>query len=132
MSWLTPHQQRTYTDEQYFDVVGNVSGTVYRINTYTTTSNVATTTKDGRRVNYCCYPRNANQIPAQDIFLAQALSITANEEAWLEKAIASGEPFQHYNWGATYYGGARAYGGAYGYGGAGGGHVAINFYDWVE
>lgn len=108
LSWLTPEQEKTFKEQRYFEVVGNHTGDVYRISTHTTTHNVSVE-KLGRRVNYCAYPRNAHELPMEDIWLAQALSITSNEMAWLGVAIKS-DPFPLLD---SVYGFGGAYGWSY-------------------
>jgi hypothetical protein len=89
-SWLTPEQKTTAEVHRYFDVVGNSSGRTYRIYMHTITNNVKELDKHGRGVRtHCCYPMDTGAIPEYDTFLAQALSITANEREWLRVAVSS-------------------------------------------
>lgn len=89
-SWLTPEQQFTarLKTGPYFDVIGSAGGH-YRIDMTTTVSNVYTINSAGEKTQrHCCYPHNAWQLPCYDTYLAQALSIRANEKEWLRIAVS--------------------------------------------
>lgn len=84
-SWLTPNQLQCFEKMNYIPVTGNHTGHTYHIGTNGVVNNVVCQ-KDG--ISYCCYPRNSYELPHADIWLAQALSITTDEESWLRVAIS--------------------------------------------
>ena len=86
-SWLTPAQRRQLVSG-YFDVSGCDSGARYRIHTYGVSGNVRQLDASGAEVaGYCCYPYDMYTLPSHDVWLAQALAITADEKAFLRMAV---------------------------------------------
>jgi hypothetical protein len=78
---MTPEQQQTWEMFTYVEVQGETIA--YRIRGDTGYS-MNIDGNDG--LTYCAYPKNAPQMPIQDVVLAQMLWLTCDEKGFLEKA----------------------------------------------
>ena len=86
-SWLSPEQRDQFDAFRYFDVVGSVTGTKYRIH-FGVSANVQEIGKDGVPKRGWCFVPVAPLVPA-DVMLAQKVALETNECA----AIAVANPF---------------------------------------
>jgi hypothetical protein len=75
--WLSPGQLKCYERHRYFEVVGNVSARVYRIN-YGTQANIEELDNNGRPVCRWCFAPEGDLV-AGDVMLAQKIALETNE-----------------------------------------------------
>jgi hypothetical protein len=83
--WLSPAQLRCYEKHGYFEVVGNETGTIYRVQ-YGKQANVEQLDNAGRPVCAWCFVPEGDLV-AGDVMLAQKIALETNEHAAIAVAI---------------------------------------------
>ena len=84
---LSPEQLKEYNDKRRFTVVGGMTQRRYVIHCGSTTFNVSSLNDDGRIKDQICFvPHNSIYLPRYDIYLAQKLSLEADEVPTFNKA----------------------------------------------
>jgi hypothetical protein len=84
-NWLSPLQLRAYETQGYFEVIGNESGTVYRIH-LGQQANVEQLDGFGQTVCAWCFVPEGNLV-AGDVMLAQKIALETNERAAIAVAV---------------------------------------------
>jgi hypothetical protein len=85
--WLSPEQRACYDRFRYFDVIGNDTGTRYRIH-YGTQTNIEELSHAGQRVCKWCFVPEGDLV-AGDVMLAQKIALETNERGALAVAHRS-------------------------------------------
>jgi hypothetical protein len=78
LSWLDPQQRQCYIKNNYFHVIGNHTGTTYRINRAVAPFNVEQVQGKKTVRRLCFVPSGVSW--AGDIMLAQKIGLEADEE----------------------------------------------------
>lgn len=94
---LTPKQRRQFTRNDWFEVIGNVTGRTYRIECDSSCQNIVNRKLERRY----CIMLNENgdnesgdlYLPDSDHLLAQKLLIETNERVFLRRAVMESEDY---------------------------------------
>lgn len=81
---LTPSQVKQFRDDMY--VEQEIGGRIYRLHGNSRSGNVVLMENGKPKFKYCAHPKDAHDVPIQDVLLSQLLMLKTNEQEFLRLA----------------------------------------------